>query len=41
MYMEIIDKDGWKKMRPITALAVEVVLMPYWVTNLKGEMILK
>ena len=32
-YMKILDKDGKKKMRPITVLADEVVLMPYWVTD--------
>ena len=39
-YMKIVDKDGKKKMRPITALADEVILMPYWVTD-KQDVILK
>ena len=32
-YMKIVDKDGRKKMRPITVLADEAILMPYWVTD--------
>ena len=38
--MKIVDKDGKKKMRPITALADEVILMPYWVTD-KQDVIVK
>ena len=38
--MKIVDKDGNKKMRPITVLADEVILMPYWVTD-KQDVILK
>ena len=32
-YMKTVDKDGKKKMRPITVLADEVILMPYWVPD--------
>ena len=32
-YMKIVDKDGKKKMRPVTVLADESILMPYWVTD--------
>ena len=39
-YMKIVDKDGKKKVRPITVLADEVILMPYLVTD-KKEVILK
>ena len=38
--MKIVDKDGKKKMRPITVLADEETLMPYWVTD-KQDVILK
>ena len=38
--MKIVDKDGKKNMRPITVLADEVILMPYWVTD-KQDVILK
>ena len=38
--MKIVDKDGKKKMRPITALADEVILMPYWVAD-KQDVFLK
>ena len=39
-YMKIVDKDGKKKMRPITVLADEETLMPYWLTD-KQDVILK
>ena len=39
--MKIVVKDGKKTMRPITALADEILLMPYWVTSDKQKMILK
>ena len=39
-YMEIVDKDGKKKRRPITTLADEETLMPYWLTD-KQEVMLK
>ena len=29
-YMKIVDKDGKKKMRPITVLADEEILTPFW-----------
>ena len=38
--MRIVDKDGNKKMRPITVLVDEVILMPYWVRD-KEDVILK
>ena len=38
--MNIVDMDGKKKMRPITALADEETLMPFWVTD-KQDVILK
>ena len=38
--MKIVDKEGKKKMRPITVLADEETLMPYWVTD-KQDVILK
>ena len=38
--MKIVDKDGKKKMRPITVLADEVILMLYWVTD-KQDVIFK
>ena len=38
--MKIVDKDGKKKMRPITVLADEGILMPYWVTD-RQDVILK
>ena len=38
--MKIVDKDGKKKMRPITVLADEETLMPYWLTD-KLEVSLK
>ena len=31
--MKIVDKNDKKKMRPITVLADEETLMPYWVTD--------
>ena len=37
--MKVVDKDGKKKMRPITALDDEVILMPYWVID-KQDVIL-
>ena len=39
-YMKIVDKEGKKKMRPITALVDEETLMPFWVTD-KQDVILK
>ena len=38
--MKIVDKEGKKKMRPITALVDEDTLMPFWVTD-KQDVILK
>ena len=38
--MKTVDKDGKKKTRPITVLADEEILMPYWVTD-KQDVILK
>ena len=32
-YMKIVDKGGKNKMKPITVLADEETLMPYWLTN--------
>lgn len=39
-YMKIVDKEGKKKMKPITVLDDEETRMPYWQTD-KQEMILK
>ena len=39
-YMKVVDKDGKKKMKPITVLEDEDLWMPYWVTD-KKEVILK
>ena len=39
-YMKIVEKEGKKKMRPITVLADEEILMPYWVSD-KQDVILK
>ena len=39
-YMKTVNKDGKKRMRPITGLADEVIMMPYWVTD-KQDVILK
>ena len=38
--MKFVDKEWKKKMRPITALADEETLMPYWLTD-KQDVILK
>ena len=38
--MKIVDKEGKKKMRPITVLADEETLVPCWVTD-KQDVILK
>ena len=38
--MKIVDKEGKKNMRPITALADEETLMPFWVAD-KQDVILK
>ena len=35
-YMKIADKEENKKMRPITVLADEAILMPYWLTVKQG-----
>jgi hypothetical protein len=40
MLYEIVAKDGKKKIRPITVLADEEILMPYWVTD-KQDVILR
>jgi len=39
-YMKVVDKEGKKKMKPITVLDDEGIRMPYWQTD-KLEMILK
>ena len=39
-YTEIVDKEGKKKMRPITVLADEETGMPSWLTD-KQDVILK
>ncbi len=39
-YMKLIDKEGKKKMKPITVLDDGELRMPFWVTD-KNEMILK
>ena len=39
-YMKTVDKEGNKKMIPITVLADEEALMPYWLTD-KLNVILK
>ena len=39
-YMKVVDKDVKKKMKPITVLAEEGMLMPYWQTD-KQDTILK
>ena len=39
-YMRVVDKDVKKKMKPITVLAEEGMLMPYWQTD-KLDLILK
>ena len=39
-YMKIVDKEGKKKMRPLTVLADEETLMPYRLTE-KQEVVLK
>ena len=39
-YMKVVDKEGKKKMKPITVLDDEETRMPYWQTD-KQEMILK
>ena len=38
--MKTVDKEGKKKMIPITALADEETLMPFWVID-KEDVILK
>ena len=38
--MKLFDKEGKKKMRPITVLADEETLMPFWVAD-KQDVILK
>jgi hypothetical protein len=38
--MKTVDKEGKQKMRPITILADEETLMPYWLTD-KQDVILK
>ena len=32
-YMKIVDKEGNKKMRPITVWVDEETLMPYWLNE--------
>lgn len=39
-FMKVVDKEGKKKMKPITVLDDEGIRMPYWQTD-KLEMILK
>ena len=39
-YMKVVDKDVKNKMKPITVLAEEGMLMPYWQTD-KQDTILK
>ena len=38
--MKLVDKEGKKKMKPITVLADDETLMPFWVTD-KQDVILK
>ena len=38
-YMKIVDKEGKNKVRPITVLADDETLVPYWVTD-KQDVIL-
>ena len=38
--MNFVDKDVTKKMKPITVLDDDGILMPYWVTD-KQDMSLK
>ena len=40
MFYEKCDKEGKKKMRPITVLADEETLMPFWIID-KQDVILK